>query len=258
MPAIETKNLLRECVCKGNLIYLPSYQLDRAVYLKLKEQLEFIGGKWKGGKTGAFVFPEGKNTEALLFSLLLSESENQKKEFQFFETPPFLADEMLMYAKITGPELLILEPSAGRGNIVKSILKHVPNALVHGYELNPTNQIFLASFTDFVLMGSDFLNMPMEQKSIKYDRIIANPPFSKNQDIEHIYAMYDVLANNGIIVTICSTHYSFAQEKKAVNFKEWLLDIKANCIQLPKGTFLESGTNVPAVMLIIEKRNKNL
>ena len=53
-------------------------------------------------------------------------------------------------------------------------------------------------------MGDDFLNPSEWATAFKYDRIIANPPFTKNQDIDHVMQMWNFLKPGGRIVSIMS------------------------------------------------------
>lgn len=44
---METKEILIQCTVEGNVVKLPSVQLERKEYLEVKKHLELIGGKWK-------------------------------------------------------------------------------------------------------------------------------------------------------------------------------------------------------------------
>jgi hypothetical protein len=87
------QEVLQNCKVEGNLIKLPDVQLERKLYLDVAKALELIGGKWKGGKVGAFVFPH--DPAELLEQIANGENRNLKKEYQFFETPAVLADELV-------------------------------------------------------------------------------------------------------------------------------------------------------------------
>lgn len=86
-----------------------------------------------------------------------------------------------------------------------------------------------------------------------YDRIIANPPFSNNQDVNHISLMYEFLSPGGRLVAVSSTHWQFATEKKSKQFREWIEKVGAQIIEVPVGTFKESGTMIPTLIIVIEK-----
>jgi methylase of polypeptide subunit release factors len=212
-----------------------------------------IGGKWKGGKVQGFVF-DGDPTE-LLAEIAGGEKRNLKKEYQFFETPEALARQLVELAGINFFGLgNILEPSAGRGAIVKEIQKLRPLSLVHGYEIQDINRKFLKAIPDFVLFNEpDFLKSAPKGK---YDRIIANPPFSKNQDIDHIRHMYGHLSGDGILVSVASNHWRECNNKKETEFREWLSEKEAEIIEIPAGTFRESGTMISACIIRIFGNNR--
>jgi len=123
--------------------------------------------KWNR-KEKAHVFNESP-LEILDEILLTGEYTDQKKEYQFFETPENIALQLIEMANIQDGET-VLEPSAGKG----AIAKHIKCDCV---ELNEENRSYLIA-NKFNLVGKDFLEFNQ-----KYDVIIGNPPFSKQQDI---------------------------------------------------------------------------
>ncbi len=112
------------------------------------------------------------------------------------------------------------------------------------------NQNLLKKIETVRMLGDDFL---------KYDgknlvtRIVANPPFSKNQDIDHIYKMYEVLAPKGRLVTIASNHWKQSTNKKEIEFQNWLKRKNATIIDVEKGEFKESGTMIATSIIVINK-----
>jgi len=83
---------------------------------------------------------------------------------------------------------------------------------------------------------------------------IANPPFAKNQDIDHIYNMWEVLKPGGKIVTIASKHWLLSSNKKETAFKAWLYDVvEADINTVEAGAFEESGTKIETVLIEINK-----
>lgn len=242
---METKEILIQCTVEGNVVKLPSVQLERKEYLEVKKHLELIGGKWKGGKVQGFVFEI--NPTDLLAQISNGEKRNLKKEFQFFETPDSLADQLVKFAEIE-PNDSVLEPSAGRGAIVKAIHRRFPDMCVFGYELMELNQSFLGKIPQFKLLGSDFL----AECKTSFDIIVANPPFSNNQDIDHIRMMFDCLKPGGRLVSIASTHWQFAEGRKEKAFREWIDEVEADVHNVDRGEFKESGTMVGTCIVVIQ------
>lgn len=114
----------QKCSVKDNVLKLPSEQLDRHIYDEVKKQLEAVGGKWKGGKTQGFVFPDLADVNDVLTQLLNGKDyQQEKKDFQFFGTPEAVADRIVSHIDIIYDSSKVLEPSAGRGALIKAVRK---------------------------------------------------------------------------------------------------------------------------------------
>ena len=59
-------------------------------------------------------------------------------------------------------------------------------------ELDETNRNYLHEIGNLEHVGDDFLKF----NEMTFDRIIANPPFAKNQDCKHIKHMYSEYLNS--------------------------------------------------------------
>lgn len=243
MTAVEC---LQQCTIDGNIIKLPNVQLDPKEYAEVKKKLELIGGKWKGGKVYGFVFPS--DPTEFLNSINNGNNRNLKKEYQFFATPAPLAKRLVELADPASYDE-ILEPSAGQGDIVNAISAHCRPTEVACYELMPINQQFLLKIPCVNFLGDDFL----KHEGRTFDRIIANPPFTKNQDIQHIYKMWECLKEGGRIVTVASLHWKLSGNKVETDFRKWLDKHDAEIIELEGGEFKESGTNIKACIIILDK-----
>lgn len=240
------EEVLQNCKVDGAIVKLPNVQLDRKLYQEVAKSLKLIGGKWKGGKVFGFVFDVDPTD--LLEQIANGEKRNLKKEFQFFATPEKLADELVHLADLNQHDT-ILEPSAGQGAIIKAINK-VCDVVPDCYELMDINTIILnKSGLCFNLIGDNFLN----HSSKSYSKIIANPPFTKNQDIDHLKEMYNCLSPGGRLVCITSESWVNGNQKKQTGFKNWLIEIGAEIIDIERGTFKESGTMVGGKVVIINK-----
>lgn len=243
------EQVLQNCTVEGTVIKLPNTQLERKLYQEVAKSLELIGGKWKGGKTFGFVF-ETDPTD-LLNQIANGEKRNLKKEYQFFATPKALAEKLVQLAEIKSYDT-ILEPSAGQGAIVKAIWNLFPNKHIFGCELMDVNREILHKLGSFLdVVASDFLayNPPF-----LFDKIIANPPFTKNQDIDHLLKMYNCLSIGGRLVCITSESWAMGSQAKQVQFRQWLKEVDAEVIDIPSGTFKESGTMVGGKIVVITKK----
>lgn len=249
---MTVEQVINECqVCPGNCIKLPAVQLDRKIYEQVAKKLQGIGGAWKGGKVAAFVFPFDPTER--LSQIQDGETVNLKKDFQFFETPAALADELVRLADIKDDDR-VLEPSAGRGAIIQAIRRKSEYCHISAVELMPENAAFLKTKKlawNIVFDEDNFLTW--DEGAKPYDKIIANPPFSKNQDIDHVYAMWADLKPGGRLVSIMSKHWQFSGNSKESHFRSWLEAREGGIIDVPAGTFKESGTGVSSVIVIIDK-----
>lgn len=254
---MEKQDILKQCRVEGNIVKLPGIQLDRKLYMQVAQALELIGGKWKGHKVQGFVFPD--DPTELLQEIANGEKRNLKKEHQAFYTPTGIAELMVNMAGLR-EEHSIMEPSAGSGAILEVIFRYYPKSTVFVCETMKTAVMTLEKkFGDnprFFFLNpeddGDFLKLPDRPV---FDRIIANPPFGKNQDIEHIYKMYSMLAPGGMIVTLASTHWMISSNRKEKQFAEWLSEVNGSATEMGPGVFKESGTNIPIVLIRIEKPN---
>lgn len=242
------EEVLQNCTVEGTTIKLPHGQLDRKLYQDVAKSLELIGGKWKGNKVMGFVF--ATDPTDLLEEISNGEKRNLKKEFQFFATPEKLADKLVYLADIKQDDA-ILEPSAGQGAIIKAINK-ATSITPDCYELMDTNiSILKKTGLNFNFLGANFFN----NNGKKYSKIIANPPFTKNQDIEHLQVMYNLLKMGGRLVCITSESWANGSQNKQVDFKNWLDEMDVEIVDIEKGSFKESGTMVGGKIIIINKPN---
>lgn len=243
----EILKILDSCVIKGNTVFLPQIQLERKVYLEVNKHLENLGGKWDR-KTKGHVF-ESDPTDSFENMLSTGETTDFKKEFQFFETPPDLAKKMIEMAELKETDM-VLEPSAGLGAIVK----HIENGRLF---FNDINQNFVDSLAyDLMVAGKDIFSQSCQnflKTNDKFDKIIMNPPFTKQQDINHILHAYSLLNPGGILVSIVSESPFFRENKKSVAFREFLAENSAEIIKNPEGTFKASGTMVSTRIIKIDK-----
>lgn len=246
------EEVLKACTIESNIIKLPEGQLERKLYQEVAKSLNLIGGKWKGGKVFGFVFQE--DPTKLLTQISNGEKRDLKKEYQFFATPEGMADYLVDLSMIDGlnGHSRVCEPSAGQGSIVKSIFKNKNIRQIDCCELMPINKIFLNKIDGVLFVANDFLTLPKSFDNY-YDRIIANPPFAKNQDIDHIYKMYEVLKHGGRIVSVASAHWKLSQNEKECTFREWLKEKGAVIEIIEDGAFKDSGTMVGGHIIVIDK-----
>lgn len=243
----SVEEILKHCTLEGDVMKLPAVQFNKKSYAEAKKWIEEAGGSWQGGKVQGFVFPFNPQR---VFSILHEGKRcNLQQEFQFFETPDAVADWLVMNAGGITSGATVLEPSAGRGAIVRAILRTCPDAVVDCYELMPENRQFLSSLERVNLRGHDFI----KEAEGTWSYIFANPPFSGNQDIDHVMHMYNHLAPGGVLAAIMSPHWKIASEKKCESFRQFLLSIDAKVLDINPGEFKSSGTSIATTAVFIKK-----
>jgi len=245
---METLEILKQCTVDGKIVRLPEIQLDRKQYLDVKNKLELIGGKWKGGKTNGFVFEE--DATELLEAVANGDNRNLKKEYQFFSTPWKMRRKAIDLLPAVAKDMKILEPEAGDGAFVQALVHEFKLDRVDCFELMELNRIKLSKVAGANIIGEDFLQCDLKDT---YDIIVANPPFTKNHDIDHIRKMFEVCKPGGTIVTFASTSWVRGEQKKQVEFRQWLDELGAYTEEIPEGEFKESGTSVATMLIKIEK-----
>jgi len=239
--------ILDQCEIKDNTVFLPPTQLDRKTYQDVNKCLELIGGKWNR-KAKGHVFAEDP-TEMFDSLITTGEVEDLKKKYQFFETPKDLIIRMIGLAELDSLDKeteAILEPSAGLGAIADEI--QATGHFVRCCELDPVKVEKLIE-KGYAVVSGDFLLHDWEG----FDRIIMNPPFSKQQDIDHIMRAYQILRPSGILVAICGEGAFFRENIKSVQFRHLLEERNAYIEELEPGTFKESGTMVKARLIKLIK-----
>ncbi len=104
--------VLREMECDSDRARITSGQLDRPLYEEVNEVLVRLGGKWKGGRTRAHLFPY--DPRPLLAGVLATGQMPPKNPWAFFPTPQPLVDSVMqspLFDKIQDGDT-VLEPSA--------------------------------------------------------------------------------------------------------------------------------------------------
>lgn len=231
----------------GNAFRINSGTLDRKIYVALNEVLENIGGKWNR-KSKAHIF-ETDPTERIEEVLLTGTTINEKQLYQFFETPKTIVRRMLELADIqytNDPMKMqdVTEPSAGRGAIADEI--DASRCLFRVTELNPKHGEYLSEKGYPVFIG-DWLTVDEQ-----FDRIIMNPPFTRQQDIDHVSHAFNCLRPGGRVVAIMSLGFTFRQNKKSTDFKQFVTE-HGSYEHIQPLAFKESGTTVNTVIVVLDK-----
>lgn len=241
-PAV--REILRVATVEGNRLQLVG-QLDRKTYLEVAKAIETMGGKWsKKERCHLFEDPAGAVVQdAIATGTVL----DLKKAFQFFETPPEVAAHLVELAEVA-PWHRILEPSAGRGRIIEAV-KTAGGVLLFACELDSRHYQALGDL-GADLVGFDFLDLQGEPR---FDRIIANPPFTRQQDIKHVLHMWELLAAGGRLVSVMSPGWTYRSDRLSESFKRLVIEQQGAWTELPEDSFKASGTSVNTGVIVLNK-----
>lgn len=241
---LDQIKILREWELDGNKFYLQG-QLDRKQYTSINEALETIWLK-RNRKEKAHIADctPDELEDAIADIIETGEVETLKetiKKFQFYETPREVAEYLVELADIQEDDL-VCEPSAWHGAIVDCFPKD--HEKVYLFEIDPVKCEVLKNKW-YTVHNQDWL----ETAHMLFDKIIANPPFSKSQDVKHILKMYQRLDKWGRIVSIASSSIKWRTWKLYDELKE----LNPEFIELPEWSFKESWTMVNTVIVVINK-----
>lgn len=143
----------------------------------------------------------------------------------FYPTPENVILQMLEGYDVSGKT--VLEPSAGKGNIVDVLLSHGSNVIA----LEKNEDLKKIVSTKCKVIGSDFLKVePSEISHINF--IVMNPPFSAAED--HILYAWEIAPPGCTILSLCNLEtvkqYSFGFSGKSQTKKQQQIEaiIEAN------------------------------
>lgn len=249
----DVVGVLNQCRAEGRKLFLPDVQLDRSLYLMVNRVLKLAGGKWIR-QLGAHLFSEdvGDRLDTLI---LTGEIVDTNKELQFFETPPAVVEQLIDLAELQ-PNDRVLEPSAGKGAIAFALLDLNIPLKVYACEIHlPFFEILSKRINSVVCC--DFLELKevLINPEPRFERVIANPPFTRQQDIDHVNHMMDVCC--GRVVSVMSASVIFRDNKKTVNFRDRVFGLGGRFVSIPPGSFKESGTMVSTCIVVVDCPNGN-
>lgn len=238
----DVLNVLDQAETEGNRLVLTG-QLDRKLYEQTNKVLEAAGGKWNR-KAKAHVF-DGDAAEAIEQVLLAGEITTHQ-DFGYFPTPEPVVRRLMELADV---ELgsSVLEPSAGTGAIAQYLAEV---ATVDCVELRQdyADKLLKTLGGARVIHVGDFLSLVPRPV---YDRVVMNPPFSKQQDIKHVLHALKFLKPGGRLVSVMSAGVTFRQNRLAADFRQLIGDRGGTIEPNPEGAFKESGTLVCTVNVAI-------
>ena len=191
------------------------------------------------------------NAEHKLDALRLKIKQNARNFNDFFPTPDDVVHRVMELADVQ-PGMKTLEPNTGMGHMAKQLQAAAGVENVDLVEISPQLIEYLKASGFGDITQSDFLTFGVKDS---YDRIVMNPPFSKNQDIDHVLHAYELLKPGGKMTAIISNMAGLRADKKNRAFSEWLDEVGAHVEDLEDGAFKSSfnPTGVKTKVIVIDK-----
>ncbi len=217
--------------------------LDRKLYVEVNGALEALGGKWNRSKK-AHVFAEDPR-DAIDQVLVDGAFSDKRRDLDQFFTPTALANLVVDGADVAGKT--VLEPSAGHGALALSAIRHGASGVMCIEKDEACCKVLSAAGLN--VLHSDFLDWSSPR--FTYDRVVMNPPFSRQQDIVHVTRALQFVKPGGRLVAVMAAGARFRQDRRAVEFRELVDANDGDIAELPAQPFRESGTDVNAVVVTI-------
>lgn len=206
------------------------------------------------------------------------------KNYGFFPTPEGPAqtvrEKLHVLRPKKQPQLRLLEPSAGTGNLAKLFFtspmkpegKHdwqIKRAREHNEEYRFDNAVDCVEIQPGLAAGlraqrryrkvyaCDFLSLKPETTGL-YHIVGMNPPFDRERDIDHVVHALDFLEPDGLLVAIMSAGTEFRETRKSTAFRALIAKMGGKFTDLPAGSFSSVGTNVNTIILRVWKDGRKV
>lgn len=241
--------ILKRGYIENNVFYLTDANLDRKVYENVDKVLKCLGAKWDRRLKGhTFQYDISNSLDKVISERKVTD---WKKQTDYFYTPKNVTKIMIgLIPESCYADLEILEPSCGQGHILEMLKENFKNAKITCIEKNPLHCSYLKK-KGFQPICKDFLEVTPEEK---YNVIVMNPPFS--EELEHIKHAFEFLKDGGYLVSVSSGTFLYRNDDKHKKFLEWFKERDGSTYKLEKQSFKESGTLTNAILIFLEKENK--
>lgn len=166
---------------------------------------------------------------------------------ELFVTPAPLAQRVAEEADIQ-PGDLVLEPSSGLAAL--AIAARDRGATVVCMDNAPA-MAAACRRAGFTTVECDFLAQIPGGEWV-FDKVVMNPVFSNEQDIQHVTHAIGFVKPGGRLVAITGPGWQFRQTKRARTFRALMDSLGAKVTELPAGTFATSGTQVRSLLITIK------
>lgn len=258
MPVLDARvrDILADAeLSDGRFLRLPGH-LSRDDYSAVNKVLQALGGTWSRTDK-AHVFAQ--DPSAALATVLDSGEVPKPARTRegYVPTPPELAAlvvrEHTDIAALDAP--LVLEPSAGAGNLVTAVLAANPRASVIAVEPNADRAAPLRSWPAVALVTctfEEYLATLSEPRDV-VDAVVMNPPFAVLGHptiwIDHVHAAWDLVRPGGRLTAIVPAGYVFRTDRRHTELRDLIAPVGGH-LELPDTAF---GTGIRTVLLRADK-----
>lgn len=236
-------DVLDRCTVDGNALTLPG-QLDRKAYVEVNKVIEAAGGKWNR-KAKAHLFDEPA-AEIIDRIILAGEVISAKQALGYFPTPHAVIASLIALADLE-PGMKTLEPSAGTGAIVEAVVPITGHMDAVEIDEKRAGALISQGVASSVTQA-DFLTRDAQPV---YDRVLMNPPFARQQDIDHVTHALGFLKPGGLLVSVMAVGVIQRQNRKAQAFQSLVTERGGSFEPVPDDAFKVSGTGVRTVIAVI-------
>lgn len=151
-----------------------------------------------------------------------------------------LASSLLDDARRRRYAVRVLEPSAGRGNLVRAVLERCPHAGVVAVDVDPRWRADLESVDPMRVRVEivDYLERPAPAR--RYDLAVTNPPFDDGEEADHLAKLLDEAERIAALLPARSLHGRARYERIWRRFdpanpaRDWWIRQRVNLISRPK------------------------
>lgn len=240
--------VLQAATAEGSRVILPPGRLARDLYVKVDEALKLAGGKWDR-KAGAHIFKDEDGAAVLDSLLTAGEILDRKTALQAFYTPASVAARAVEIADVQ-PNSTVLEPSAGAGAL--AIPARERGAAVFCVEMDPI-AVGVLRERGFPVCACDFMATDGQTWPHDFDRVVMNPPFTRQQDARHVIHAARFLKPGGRLVAIMSPSAPVRTTGPGAEFLALVEAWGGTFEAVDAGAFKESGTSIATVILTLNR-----
>jgi hypothetical protein len=167
----------------------------------------------------------------------------------FFPTPRPLIERVLDLADLRADHS-VLEPSAGKGDILDAIIDRFPSIGPYLFAVEISSDLVeIIDLKGYKYECADFLTI--DPAKYQVDRIVMNPPFENGQDVDHVTHALKMLKPGGRLVAIMSEGVFFRPFKKDVAFRKLLQEKNAFISEPIKEAFKNAFNTATATVRIV-------